>query len=116
MMGHVHLKVAAIDDTVAFYRDVLGFGLMARLGAQTAFLAAGGYHHHVGANTWESAGATPPPSGSASLRHATIMLPDAAEREGVLGRVERAGQPVDDVLGDPLVRDPSGNALVLALR
>jgi catechol 2,3-dioxygenase len=115
VMGHVHLKVAAIDDTVAFYRDVLGFGLMARLGAQAAFLAAGGYHHHVGANTWESAGATPPPPGSASLRHATIVLPDAAERERVVGRLERAGQSVEEIAGDPLVSDPSGNALVLAL-
>ena len=63
VMGHVHLKVASIPDAVAFYRDVLGFGLMAQLGEQAAFLAAGGYHHHIGANTWESAGAPPPPEG-----------------------------------------------------
>jgi len=115
VMGHVHLKVAAIDDTVAFYRDVLGLGLMARLGAQAAFLAAGGYHHHFGANTWESAGATAPPPGSAALRHATVVLPDAAERERVVDRLERAGQPVEDGAGGLSVRDPSGNALVLAL-
>jgi catechol 2,3-dioxygenase len=115
VMGHVHLKVAGIDDTVAFYRDVLGFGLMAQLGAQAAFLAAGGYHHHFGANTWESAGATPPPPGSASLRHATIVFPDAAERDRVVARLEQAGQPVEENAGDPLVRDPSGNALLLAL-
>src|ERR671926_1086423 len=78
-MGHVHLKVADIPSTVAFYRDAFGFGLMAQLGRQAAFLAAGGYHHHVGANTWESSGAPPPPPGTASLRQATIVLPDDAE-------------------------------------
>ncbi|HEU4979234.1 MAG TPA: VOC family protein, partial [Solirubrobacteraceae bacterium] len=91
VMGHVHLKVAAIPETVSFYRDVLGFGLMAQLGPYAAFLAAGGYHHHLGANTWESAGASPPPAGSAALRHATIVLPDEAERAAVLERVEAAG-------------------------
>ena len=115
VMGHVHLKVAAIDDTVAFYRDVLGFGLMAQLGAQAAFFAAGGYHHHLGANTWESTGASPPPPGTAALRHATVVLPDAGERDRVLGRVEHAGTVVEDGAGGPLVRDPSGNALLLAL-
>jgi catechol 2,3-dioxygenase len=110
VMGHVHLKVASIPDTVAFYRDVLGFELMAQLGAQAAFLAAGGYHHHLGANTWESAGAPPPPSGTAALRHATIVLPSADERDRLLERLE----PEDTEEG-PLVRDPSGNALVLAV-
>ena len=75
-MGHVHLRVADDPETVAFYRDVLGFGLMAQLGRQAAFLGAGGYHHHVGANTWESAGAPPAPPGR-PLRRATIVLPDA---------------------------------------
>ena len=111
VMGHVHLKVRAIPETVAFYRDVLGFGLMAQLGVQAAFLAAGGYHHHLGANTWESAGATPPPVGTAALRHATIVLPDEAERGRVLARIEQHG----DALEDSTVRDPSGNALRLAV-
>jgi catechol 2,3-dioxygenase len=110
VMGHVHLKVASIPETIAFYRDVVGFGLSAQLGAQAAFLAAGGYHHHVGANTWQSAGAPPPPAGSAALRHATIVLPDAAERDRVLARIEASGRPVDDAT----VRDPSGNAIVFA--
>jgi catechol 2,3-dioxygenase len=110
VMGHVHLKVRAIPETVAFYRDALGFGLMAQLGTQAAFLAAGGYHHHVGANTWESAGATPPPPGSAAIRHATIVLPDAAEGDRVLDRVARHGHTVEG----STVRDPSGNVLVLA--
>ena len=113
-MGHIHLKVAAIPETVAFYRDVLGFGLMAQLGAQAAFLAAGGYHHHVGANTWESAGATPPAPGTAALRHATLVLPDEAERDRILGRVREDGQEAKETPDGVLVRDPSDNALVLA--
>jgi catechol 2,3-dioxygenase len=102
--------VRAIPETIAFFRDGLGFALMAQLGVQAAFLAAGGYHHHFGANTWESAGATPPPPGTAALRHATILLPDAAERDRILERVAQHGDAVDD----STVRDPSGNALVLA--
>jgi catechol 2,3-dioxygenase len=110
VMGHVHLKVRAIPDTIAFFRDGLGFALMAQLGVQAAFLAAGGYHHHFGANTWESAGAPPPPPGTAALRHATIVVPDAAERDRILDRAAQHGYAVDD----STVRDPSGNALVLA--
>ena len=112
VMGHVHLKVADVGQTVAFYRDVLGFALMAQLGAQAAFLAAGGYHHHLGANTWESRGAGPPPPGFAALRHATIVLPDTAERERLLARADAAGR-VEENGDGPLVRDPAGNALVL---
>jgi len=114
-MGHVHLKVSAIDQTVAFYRDAVGFGLMAALGRQAAFLAAAGYHHHVGANTWESAGAQPPPAGTAALRLATIVLPDADQRDRVLERVERHGHVPDASAADPTVRDPSGNTLLLAV-
>ncbi|TML86106.1 MAG: VOC family protein [Actinobacteria bacterium] len=112
-MGHVHLRVAAIPETVAFYRDVLGFGLMAALGSQAAFLAAGGYHHHIGANIWESAGALPPPPGTATLRHATLVLPDRAERDRVVARVANAGQEPEERREGVLVRDPSGNPLVL---
>ena len=113
VMGHVHLKVASVPASVAFYRDVIGLELMAQLGEQAAFLAAGGYHHHVGANTWESAGGTAPPAGSASLRHATIVLPDASERERLVERVEAAGLAVDEQDGTPFIADPSGNPLAL---
>jgi catechol 2,3-dioxygenase len=116
IMGHVHLKVAAIADTVSFYRDVLGFGLMAQLGAQAAFLSAGGYHHHVGANTWESAGGSSPPPGTAALRHATIILADGSERDHVLDRLARAGQMPRETVAGLIIRDPSGNGLLLALR
>lgn len=113
VVGHVHLKVAAIPETVAFYRDILGFGLMAALGPQAAFLSAGGYHHHIGANTWESRGAGPPPAGTAALRHATIVLPDQGEREEVLRRIQDARQVAEESAAGPVVRDPSGNAWVL---
>jgi len=114
-MGHVHLRVADVPSTVAFYRDVLGFRLMATFGRQAAFLAAGGYHHHIGANSWESAGAPQAPPGTATLRHATIVLPDTASRDAVVARVARSGQAAEDAPAGFLVRDPSGNALVLAV-
>lgn len=115
VMGHVHLKVASIGDTVAFYRDALGFALMAQLGPQAAFLSAGGYHHHIGANTWESAGAGSPPPGTAALRHATIVLADDAELEQVRGRLARAGRSVEVRDRTLRARDPSGNPLLLTV-
>lgn len=115
VMGHVHLKVRAIGETVAFYRDVLGLALMAQLGSRAAFLAAGGYHHHLGANTWLSAGAGPPPAGSAALLEATIVLPSVTERTRVLSRVEERGHGWRDGARGPVVLDPSGIALVLAV-
>jgi catechol 2,3-dioxygenase len=115
VMGHVHLKVADLPSNIAFYRDVLGFDLTAQLGTQAAFLSAGGYHHHVGANTWESAGAPSPPPGTAALRHATIVLPAVADRDEVVEKVEAAGLPVEERDGSPLVHDPSGNAFVLVV-
>lgn len=112
-MGHVHLQVADVPDAVSFYRDVLGFDLMAELFETAAFFGAGGYHHHVGANTWHSRGASPPPPGSAALRHATIVLPDAAERDRVAGRIADAGQEHEARPDGVLVRDPSGINLLL---
>jgi catechol 2,3-dioxygenase len=114
VMGHVHLQVASTEDAVVFYRDVLGFDVMAEFVPSAAFFGAGGYHHHVGANTWRSRGATPPPPGSAALRHATIVLPAAADRDRVAARAADAGQEPESVEGGVRVRDPSGNALVLA--
>src|SRR5919206_343925 len=112
-MGHVHLKVAAIPQTVDFYRDVLGFDLVVERVPQAAFLSAGGYHHHLGANTWESAGASPPPEGSAALRHATVLLPSDEARDEVVRRVADAGQEPEETATGTLVRDPSGNAVLL---
>jgi catechol 2,3-dioxygenase len=113
MMGHVHLCVADIPRTIAFYREVLGFALMASLGGQAAFLSAGGYHHHLGANTWESAGADQPPAGSAALRQATIVLPSEAERDLVAARVADAGYELRYLEEGVLVHDPSGNPILL---
>jgi len=112
IMGHVHLRVSEIAPTVAFYGDVLGFGLMAQLGAHAAFFSAGGYHHHLGANSWESAGAGQAPGGHASLRHATVVLPRADTRDAL---VERVGGAVDEADGSPVIQDPSGNRLALAI-
>ena len=114
VMGHVHLRVADVPAAVEFYNGVLGMGLMAQLGPAAAFLSAGGYHHHIGANTWESRGATAAPPGTATLRYATIVLPDAPERDRVAGRVADSGQepePSDDGI---VVRDLSRNVLLLA--
>jgi catechol 2,3-dioxygenase len=113
VMGHVHLRVADVPKTVEFYNGVLGMGVMAQLGPAAAFLSAGGYHHHVGANVWESRGASPAPPGSATLRQATIILPDEAERDRVAGRVADGGQEPQEWDGGLLVRDPSGNSLLL---
>jgi catechol 2,3-dioxygenase len=112
-MGHVHLQVSQIPPAVEFYRDVLGFGLMAEYGGQAAFLSAGGYHHHVGANTWRSGGAGPPEPGAAALRRFEIVLPDDAERDRLVGRLADAGQVIEEHADGPLARDPSGNAFTL---
>jgi catechol 2,3-dioxygenase len=116
VMGHVHLRVAEIPATAAFYCDALGFGLMAAFGAQAAFMSAGGYHHHLGANTWESRGAGQPPPGHATLRRATIVLPDAGDVDRLAGEVAGLGpepQRLDEEGGGVLVRDPSGNPVAL---
>ena len=114
IVGHTHLRVSDVPGTIAFYRDVLGIPLTAALRDMAAFHGAGGYHHHIGANIWESAGAQPAPPGTATLRHATILLPDAAERDRVVARVADAGQEPEQRDDGVLVRDPSGNALLLA--
>jgi catechol 2,3-dioxygenase len=115
VMGHVHLKVADIAETIAFYRDVLGLGLMAQLGRSAAFFGAGGYHHHIGANTWESAGAPAPPGDATRLRHVTIVLPDTAARDELRARLESSGVLTRDTELGPVCDDPSGNAVVLAV-
>jgi catechol 2,3-dioxygenase len=110
VVGHVHLRVRDVEEAVRFYRDALGMGLMAQLGPAAAFLSAGGYHHHVGANTWETRGAGPAPPGTARLHHATIVLPDEAERD----RLATAADEVEEREDGLLVRDPSGNGILLS--
>src|SRR5919112_719231 len=94
-IGHVHLKVADLERAVAFYRDVLGFEVMQRFGRQAAFLSAGGYHHHIGLNTWESLGGAPPAPGTTGLFHAAILFPTRAALADALHRVLSAGIPLD---------------------
>src|SRR5436305_1727944 len=113
-MGHVHLQVADVPATDAFYADVIGLDITAHYGDQATFLSAGGYHHHLGGNTWNSRGASPPPPGAAALRHFEVVLPDSDVLDAVAGRVADAGQePEPHPDGGVVVRDPSHNAVPL---
>jgi catechol 2,3-dioxygenase len=117
-IGHVHLKVADIERALSFYCDVLGFELQQRLGDQAAFVSAGGYHHHIGLNTWESAGAPPPPRHSTGLYHLAIRYPDRRALADALRRVLDAGLSLDGAsdhgVSEALyLRDPDGNGLEL---
>jgi len=117
-IGHVHLKVADLDRAIKFYGDLLGFDLMQRYGTQAAFLSAGGYHHHLGLNTWESKGGTPPPSGHTGLYHTAILFPTRKELALVLKRLIDAGYPLtgasDHGVSEALyLDDPDGNGVEL---
>jgi catechol 2,3-dioxygenase len=94
-IGHVHLKVADLDRALRFYCDVLGFELMVRMSDEAAFVSAGGYHHHIGLNTWESAGGKPPPPNTTGLYHVAILYPTRAELSDALKRLIRAGIALD---------------------
>ena len=117
-IGHVHLKVAELDRALAFYHGVLGFTITARYGLGAVFLAAGGYHHHIGLNTWESAGGSPPPPGSTGLYHIAIRYPSRATLADALRRLRDAGLPLDGAsdhgVSEALyLRDPDGNGVEL---
>lgn len=117
-IGHVHLKVADLERALVFYRDVLGFELTQRYGDEAVFLSAGGYHHHIGLNTWESAGGKPPPSGSTGLYHLAIAYPTRAELADALRRVVRAGIPLEGASDHGVseaiyLRDSDGNGVEL---
>src|SRR6266568_6173780 len=117
-IGHVHLKVSQLDRAIAFYRDVLGFELMQQLGDQAAFLSAGGYHHHIGLNTWESKGGSPPALGTTGLYHVAIRYPDRETLADALRRVVEAGVPIEGASDHGVseaiyLRDPDGNGIEL---
>jgi catechol 2,3-dioxygenase len=117
-IGHVHLKVADLDRALAFYRDVLGFELVQRLGEQAAFISAGGYHHHIGLNTWESKGGSPPPPGTTGLYHVAIRYPTRAALADALRRLMEARIPLegasDHGVSEALyLRDPDSNGIEL---
>jgi catechol 2,3-dioxygenase len=117
-IGHVHLKVADLERALRFYRDVLGFQLMQRLGDSAAFLSAGGYHHHIGLNTWESLDGSPPPRGTTGLYHTAILYPDRASLADALKRVLSAGIRLDGAADHGVsealyLRDPDQNGVEL---
>jgi catechol 2,3-dioxygenase len=114
-MGHVHLRVADIPASEAFYNGALGLDVMVRSYPGALFVAAGGYHHHVGLNTWESQGAPAPPEGSLGLDHWELVLPDEGERDAAAGRVGETGDPMR-ADGGVLARDPAGNRVLLTAR
>lgn len=117
-IGHVHLKVADIDRSLAFYSGVLGFDEKQRYGEQAAFIAAGGYHHHIGLNTWESLGGSPPPPGSTGLYHFAIRYPDRRSLGDALRRLVDASWPIDGATDHGVseaiyLHDPDGNGVEL---
>jgi catechol 2,3-dioxygenase len=117
-IGHVHLKVADLDRALAFWSGVLGFEEQARLGDAAAFVSAGGYHHHIGLNTWESAGGAPPPRGTTGLYHVAIRYPDRAALAHAVRRVLAEGIPLDGASDHGVseaiyLRDPDGNGVEL---
>jgi catechol 2,3-dioxygenase len=111
-MGHVHLQVADIPAAEAFYNGALGLDVMVRSYPGALFVSAGGYHHHIGLNTWQSQGAPPPPEGSLGLDFYELVVPDAAARDEAAGRVAESGDPVR-VEDGVLAADPSGNRVLL---
>ncbi|HYD15186.1 MAG TPA: VOC family protein [Hyphomicrobium sp.] len=117
-IGHVHLKVADIERALGFYRDVLGFEVTQRYGTQAAFVSAGGYHHHIGLNTWESYGGQPPPRGTTGLYHVAILYPTRAALADALRRVLAAGIELEGASDHGVseaiyLRDPDGNGIEL---
>jgi catechol 2,3-dioxygenase len=120
-IGHVHLKVADLDRAIAFYHDGLGFGIVADgrpAGLHAAFLAAGDYHHHVGLNTWESAGAEPPPPGHSGLYHVAFVYPDRRELARAVERLREHGYAIDHATDHQAtvsvyLEDPDGNGVEL---
>jgi catechol 2,3-dioxygenase len=117
-IGHVHLKVAGLERSLSFWRDVLGFEVTQRMGRQAAFLSAGGYHHHIALNTWESEGGSPPPRGTTGLYHVAILYPSRAALAEVVRRVLEAGISLDGAADHGVseaiyLRDPDDNGVEL---
>ena len=118
-IGHVHLKVADLDRSIRFYRDLLGFDLVTRLGGQAAFLSAGGYHHHLGLNTWESRGGSPPPPGTTGLYHFAVNYPTRRDLAVALKRLLDGGWSIDGASDHGTheaiyLHDPDYNGIELA--
>ncbi|MFY9206544.1 MAG: VOC family protein [Yoonia sp.] len=117
-IGHVHLKVSDLEASIAFYQGILGFDVQQRMGNRAAFLGAGGYHHHIGLNTWESLGATPPPTGHTGLYHTAFLFPDRASLGAIIKRVLDVGLSLDGAADHGVseavyLRDPDENGVEL---
>lgn len=117
-IGHTHLKVSDLERALGFWRDVLGFEVTQRMGRQAAFLSAGGYHHHIGLNTWESAGGSPPPRGTTGLYHVAVLYPTRAALADALRQVLAAGIELDGAADHGVsealyLHDPDGNGVEL---
>ncbi len=117
-IGHIHLKVADLDRALNFYCGILGFQVQQRVGSQAAFLSAGGYHHHIGLNTWESAGGSPPSPGTTGLYHVAVLYPTRATLADALRRLINAGIELDGAADHGVsealyLRDPDGNGVEL---
>ena len=115
-IGHVHLKVSDLDRAIAFYRDVIGLEVMQRYGPGAAFLSAGGYHHHIGLNTWESKGGARPPRGTTGLYHTAFLFPDRAALGAALQRAIKAGVAIEGAADHGVSEaiyfsDPDGNGV-----
>jgi catechol 2,3-dioxygenase len=115
IIGHVHLHVSRLEPAERFYRDVVGLDLMQRWGNSALFLSAGGYHHHLGLNTWAGVGAPAPPPGSVGLRHFEVRLADRAALDGLVARANAAGVPAITTPDGVRLTDPSGNTLVFTV-
>jgi len=113
-IGHIHLRVSDIGAAERFYADLLGFDIMARYGNSASFLSAGGYHHHIGLNTWTGVGAPPPPEGAIGLDHYVVNLPSLDERDRVASRAREGGVAVEAADDGLLLEDPSRNRILLA--
>lgn len=117
-IGHVHLKVADLERALGFWHGVLGFAITQQFGRQAAFLSAGGYHHHIGLNTWESAGGSPPAAGTTGLYHVAVLYPTRAQLADALRRLLKAGVELDGAANHGVsealyLRDPDGNGVEL---
>jgi catechol 2,3-dioxygenase len=112
-LGHIHLHVGDLDIARYFYEQLLGFDMMAMYGLSAAFLAAGGYHHHIGINTWAGQGAPPPAPGSAGLDHFSIELPELEALHSIQERLDKAGAPLESLDGGLMTRDPFGAGVFL---
>ncbi|HSO11218.1 MAG TPA: VOC family protein, partial [Anaerolineales bacterium] len=115
-IGHIHLHVRDVDEAVDFYHGTIGFDIMGvAKGVQMGFVSAGGYHHHIGLNTWQGRGAPPPPPDAVGLRYFTVELPNQEALEEVIARVDAAGIPSNQTEAGLLLHDPSQNGVVLTV-